>query len=145
MLPIYKIISNINFQKEVPNEKEINEVKKKPYAMYVNNGDGNYTEYKSKDVFPKGYELNKEKSSCEDGSGKKLDEIKEKITQDGNKITVKSNKTVYCTLYFDRSSEIDDIKFYIKEEKSEKYTNEKENRVYVEYTTEGRIYPILYK
>ena len=106
--------------------------------MYINNGNGKYEEYTNKEVFPKGYELNKEKSKCEDGSGNELTEVKDKLSQEGNKITVKSNKTVYCTLYFDKQEETDNIKIYIKEENEEKYTNLSKNAVYVSYETERR-------
>ena len=113
-------IVNVIFNKEVieNNEKETNEVQNKPYAMYINNGNG-YEEYK-KEEFPKGYELNKEKSVCEDINGNKLDEIKNNIVQDGNKITVKSDKTMYCTLYFDKVEITDNIKFYVKAEGEDK-------------------------
>ncbi len=81
---------NINLKEEKINNKQI--------ALYIEK-DNNYEEYRET-IFPKGYYLNEEESKCIDNSGNKI-EIPIKIENNG--ITISSNKTVYCTLYLDKS------------------------------------------
>ena len=97
MITVFSVIILFNNK---PKKIEQFEIKRKEFAMYVDDGEG-YKEYTDSDTFPVGYYLNLEKSKCEDENGNKIQDITEKIEQNGNKITVKSNKTVYCTLYFD--------------------------------------------
>ena len=97
-----KAITNIKlFNKEVIKEKEINQIDRKQFAMYIEDGDS-YKEYTDSDNFPKGYYLNIDKSKCEDINGKDLD-VNNILSSKGNSVTVKSSKTIYCTLYFDYS------------------------------------------
>ena len=71
----------------------------KQFAIYVKeNINDEYTEYKGKNLFPIGYYLNEE-SYCKDNKNEKTNNT---IKYDGNGITVESNKTVYCTLYFEK-------------------------------------------
>ena len=71
----------------------------KQFAIYVKeNKEGEYTEYKGNTLFPIGYYLNEE-SYCKDNKNQKTDNT---IKYDGSGITVESNKTVYCTLYFEK-------------------------------------------
>ena len=99
LIPIYKIITNKNTQID----KRINETNSKQFAMYIEDGEG-YKEYKDSDMFPVGYKLNLNKSRCEDIKGNNLD-VNSILSSKGNSITVKSNKTIYCTLYFDLAEE----------------------------------------
>ena len=87
-----KTITNSKlFNKEVIKEKEINQIDRKKFAMYIEDGDS-YKEYTDSDNFPKGYYLNIDKSKCEDKNGNEIEASK-----------VLSSKTIYCTLYFDYS------------------------------------------
>ena len=58
-----------------------------------------YQEYKE-DGFPKGYYLNRHQSECVDSQNKDVPEVK--LKSDGTSVTVTSNKTVYCRLYFEK-------------------------------------------
>ncbi len=91
-----------NKPKELLEEKEKIETKKKQFAMYIKEGD-KYVEYKgqegSENLFPTGYKLNTDKSRCEDIDGNKIEDIS--FNTNTNSITVTSNKTSYCYLYFD--------------------------------------------
>ncbi len=91
-----------NKPKELPEEKEKIETKKKQFAMYIKQGD-NYVEYHGdegkENLFPEGYKLNEEQSRCEDIDGNKIEDIS--FDTNTNSITVTSNKTAYCYLYFD--------------------------------------------
>jgi len=87
--------------KEIKELKETYEVSKKHFSMFINDGNDNYTEYTESNVFPEGYAINIEKSSCIDTKGNLLEGI---LSGSGNNITVTSNKTAYCYLYFDEMS-----------------------------------------
>ena len=52
-------------------------------------------------MFPEGYNLNLDKTICTNLDGTTVEGV---ITSDGNNITVTSNKTIYCYLYFDLPS-----------------------------------------
>ena len=83
------------------NLKEIkleHKVDKKKFSMYVQNDTGGYDEYTESNLFPEGYNLNLEKSSCVDTNGNVLNGV---LTITGANITISSNKTTYCYLYFD--------------------------------------------
>ncbi len=92
------IIFNINKQKEKI-QTFANANQNKQFAMYIEK-DNNYEIY-NENSFPNiyRYHLNEEKSYCQDNKGTKLSNL---ITPnyDGS-ITVTSNKTAYCYLYFD--------------------------------------------
>ena len=78
------------------------EVNNKTFAMYTETDNG-YTEYEG-NSFPEGQRLNKNLSKCVDKNG---EEIKDTINVDnetGN-ISVKSNKSLSCYLYFDNKIE----------------------------------------
>ncbi len=104
-----------NKPKELPEEKEKIETKKKQFAMYIKDGD-NYVEYHGEEgkenLFPEGYKLNEEQSRCEDINGNKIDDIS--FDTDTNSITVTSNKTSYCYLYFDKQMSVNDLRKYDK-------------------------------
>ncbi len=92
-----------NKPKELPEEKEKIETKRKQFAMFIKEGD-KYVEYHgengNKDLFPEGYKLNEEQSRCEDIDGNKIEDIS--FDTNTNSITITSNKTAYCYLYFDK-------------------------------------------
>ena len=78
------------------------EINNKTFAMYTETDNG-YEEYNG-NSFPKGQRLNKSLSKCIDKNG---EEIKDAINVDnesGN-ISVKSNKSFSCYLYFDNKIE----------------------------------------
>jgi len=89
----FKAYSN----KEVINIKEEYKVVRKKFAMFVKQ-DGFYVEYTGGDVFPNGYKLNLDKSSCVDTTGKVIGNV---LSYNNEMITITSNKTAYCYLYFD--------------------------------------------
>ena len=74
---------------------------------------GNNGEYAPSEVFPgKGYKLNDSKSGCMDVNGEKIENSLE-YDSDSNKITVSTNKTSRCYLYFDKKqSLVDDLRKY---------------------------------
>ncbi len=100
-----------NKPKELPEEKEEIETKRKQFAMYIKEGD-KYIEYHGTDgkenLFPTGYKLNTDKSRCEDINGNKIEDIS--FNTDTNSITVTSNKTAYCYLYFDKVTPLTKLK-----------------------------------
>ncbi len=82
---------------EIPEVKLKEMVNKdKAMAIMISNDGNNYQEYKS-DTWPgNGYKFKEAK--CIDNNGS---EIKEAVTYENGKITLTTNKTIYCTLYFD--------------------------------------------
>ncbi len=100
-----------NKPKELPEEKEKIETKKKQFAMYIKDGD-KYVEYHGEDenenLFPEGYKLNIEQSRCEDIDGNKIEDIS--FNTNTSSITVTSNKTAYCYLYFDKQLSVNDLR-----------------------------------
>ncbi len=90
--------------KDITELKEENKINKEMFAMYVENDDGNYEEYKDGESFTiAGYKLNISKSNCVDNKGNAVSDI---ITNSNNKVTVSSNKTVFCYLYFDKDKSV---------------------------------------
>ena len=70
--------------------------KEKTMAIMISSDGSNYQEYNS-DTWPSNSYKFKE-AKCIDNSG---DEVKEAVTYEEGKITLTTNKTVYCTVYFD--------------------------------------------
>ncbi len=91
--------------------KEINEdinVKetpknKKQFAIFIKEND-EYVEYKKDRLFPQGYYINKKLSKCVDDKNNLVDNA---ISSNGNSVTVTSDKTIYCTLYFDKNETLE--------------------------------------
>ena len=79
--------------------KEENKITKKQFAMFIQENDG-YVEYKNDDLFPKGYYVNKSLSKCVDENDNPVENA---ISSLGSSVTITSNKTVYCSLYFDKN------------------------------------------
>ncbi|MBQ7031404.1 MAG: hypothetical protein IJN13_03420, partial [Bacilli bacterium] len=86
--------------KDITEIKEENKVNKEMFSMYVENKDGDYVEYTDSEYYPIGlkYYFNEERSNCTDNKGKVVSNV---ISYNNNKITVSSNKTLFCYLYFD--------------------------------------------
>ncbi len=95
------IMVNLTYQSFLHKEinKEENKVDKKQFAMYIQEND-EYVEYKGDNLFPKNYYVNKNLSKCVDENGNSMENV---INSLGNNVTITSNKTVYCTLYFDKN------------------------------------------
>lgn len=76
---------------------ESSEVNKEQFAMYIENSNGTYEKYDST-AFPSGYSLNIEKSVCINLDGEEIPDV---LSYSNGSLTVTSNKTAYCYLYFD--------------------------------------------
>ena len=84
----------------------INNNNLKQFAVYIKNENGNFEEYKdnSNRLFPDNYVLNLKESKCNYAdSTNPISPITTVLSSDGRTVTVKSNKTVYCTLYFEHA------------------------------------------
>ncbi len=80
------------------------EVNNKTMAMYVGR-DNNYEEYEG-NSFPKGYRLNQNKSKCIDNNGA---EINNALKEENGSISLTTNKSSYCYLYFDEKENLSNI------------------------------------
>jgi len=100
---VYKSFSN----RKVNEIKDINTVNSNKFAMYIEQDDGSYSEYTEGNLFTiDGYVFNLEKSNCVDNKG---DIVNDALTNNGNKITISSNKTSYCYLYFSLPPNLYDV------------------------------------
>ena len=71
------------------------------FAIMVKDSDGNYNEAST---FPEGaYVLNETMSSCIDNNGSKIDNV---LNYESGHVYTKTNKTVYCYLYFDKDNSV---------------------------------------
>lgn len=77
------------------------------FALMIpdDNHEGQYKEYTGNDLFPKGYLLNIDKSYCLDNAGQEVKGVLSRV-KGSNSVTLKSNQTVYCTLYFEHSAAV---------------------------------------
>ena len=76
------------------------ETNKKKFAVMVQNGDG-YEEYTSEDgTWPSEDDYEFKEAKCIDNNGSLVNNA---VTFANGKVTLKTNKTIYCTLYFDES------------------------------------------
>ncbi len=93
-----------------PNEEpELYEVKlqddnKKDLAIMVEQLDNSYKE--NNKIPYKGYTLNETMTKCIDNNGNEVDE---EIAYENGTITISTDRTIYCYLYFDRKEEIEDL------------------------------------
>jgi len=74
-------------------------VSKNQFAIMINNGDGEYVESNS-NVFPTNMAFNASATVCTDKDGNKLEDV---ISFENGKVTVETNKKMYCYLYFDET------------------------------------------
>ncbi len=125
MLLIYRTYTLLNNVKSVDKTVEGNKIDKTKFAMYVGK-DGVYEEY-NEDHFPERlkYLYNESKSYCVDSNNEKIDHTSIVRVNEDNSITVTSDKTVFCTFYFDLDEKIPDIKTFAINENKE-YTTTKE-------------------
>ncbi len=89
-----------NNDNNIPSENEIG--KQEFGIMYRDNDTDSYKAYSGSiiDAINNSYELNLTNSKCSDGSGATVTPSSV-LSINGSTVTIKSNKTVYCTLYFD--------------------------------------------
>ncbi len=101
LLIIEIFMVNLTYQSFLHKEinKEENKITNKQFAMFIKEND-KYVEYKGDSVFPKGYYVNKSLSKCVDENDNPVENA---ISSLGNSVTITSNKTIYCTLYFDKN------------------------------------------
>ncbi len=95
------VLVNLTYQSFLHKEitKEENKITKKQFAMFIQD-DNKYVEYKGDNLFPKDYYVNKSLSKCVDENDNPVENV---ISSLGNSVTITSNKTIYCTLYFDKN------------------------------------------
>ena len=71
------------------------------FAIMVKDSNGNYNE---SSTFPEGaYVLNESMSSCVDNNGNKIDNV---LSYSDGVVSARTNKTVYCYLYFDKDNSV---------------------------------------
>ena len=76
------------------------ETNKKKFAVMVQNGDS-YEEYTNEDgTWPSEDDYEFKEAKCIDNDGQLVENA---VTFANGKVTLKTNKTIYCTLYFDES------------------------------------------
>jgi len=97
MFSLFLMVKSFN-NKDLEKIKEEHKVNNKKFSMYIKNESGAYIPYNDTYLFPEGYSLNLEKSSCVDTNGQKIDNM---LVNNGDSITITSNKTIYCYLYLD--------------------------------------------
>jgi len=120
--------------KDIKEIKEENKVNKEMFSMYVENKDGEYEEYTDSEYYPIGlkYYFNEERSNCTDNKGKVVNDV---ISYNNNKITVSSNKTLFCYLYFDLDKvPPQTFTFYLGGNTNPEYINKTSTTVYLSWT-----------
>ena len=71
------------------------------FAIMIKDNDGNYNE---SSTFPEGsYVLNETMSSCIDNNGNNIDNV---LSYENGHVYTRTNKTVYCYLYFDKDNSV---------------------------------------
>ncbi len=92
-----------NNSNNFPNNHEVG--KQELGIMYRDSDTDQYKTYSGSimDAINNSYELNLTNSKCSDGSGATVTPSSV-LSISGSTVTIKSNKTVYCTLYFDLNS-----------------------------------------
>ena len=105
LFSVYLTFSSFN-NKDITKIKEVSKVDKEMFAMYViNETTGKYEEVTDSEYWPSGnYKLNTTKSSCVDTKGKSVSS--DVLNYNGGKLTVSSNQTLFCYLYFDIKADI---------------------------------------
>ena len=97
------VISLKNKDSNDNNISSFNEIGKQEFGiMYRDSDTDQYKAYSGSiiDAVNNSYELNLTNSKCSDGSGATVTPSSV-LSISGSTVTIKSNKTVYCTLYFD--------------------------------------------
>jgi len=95
IISIYYFV-NTNNKKEIREYKEVNKVDSKRFKIYLEQPDGKYVE--SKNGWPKeGYIFNESKTTCVDYEGNSISNI---LEYKNNTLYLKTNKSVFCNVYF---------------------------------------------
>ncbi len=95
-----------NLDKEIPEIKLKNKiVKNNTMAIMISNDGNNYEEYK-KETWP-GYSYKFKEAKCINNNGEFVDDA---VTFADGKVTLITNQTLYCTLYFDYKGTIEILK-----------------------------------
>ena len=117
MLLIITIVSIKSLMKDnsksLPETNEINNPKR--FAVMVQNETG-YEEYISKDNKWPGEGYKFKEAKCVDNKGSKIDS--NIVKYNNGKVTLTTNKTVYCTLYFDKKTTINALDIVASKPKS---------------------------
>ncbi len=82
----------------------MNEIWKQEFGIMVPNEDGtSYENYDGSifDAINNGYVLNIEQSECNDGNNSPIEDLTNVLSINGDIVSIKTDKTIYCTLYFD--------------------------------------------
>ncbi len=85
-------------------EVKLQDDNKKDLAIMVEQLDNSYK--KNNKIPYKGYTLNETMTKCIDNNG---NEVEKDITYENGTITISTNRTIYCYLYFDREEKIEDL------------------------------------
>ena len=85
-------------------EVKLQDDNKKDLAIMVEQLDKSYKE--NNKIPYKGYTLNETMTKCIDNNG---NVVNEEITYENGTITISTDRTIYCYLYFDRQDEIEDL------------------------------------
>ena len=103
-------------------------------AIYIEE-DGEYIPYKGRDLYPLGYHLNYNDTKCYDKENKEVSNLENYLEETDVGITLKSDITISCNLYFSLEENTDNESsnslFYIKEDLNDKYTNLANNSYYL--------------
>ena len=93
----------INKYEELPEVKLKEKIdKNKSFAIMISEDGNNYQEYESNEWPNDKY--NFKKAECVDNNGDLINDV---ITFENGKATIKTDKTIYCTLYFDHKETIE--------------------------------------
>ena len=110
----------------------------KTLAIMVEKSDGKYIEYRGK-KWPKiGYRFNPDKTSCVDRDKNDIGNLIEYDARQ-NIAIMKSNRSAYCTLYFDIDIKAPEGSFYIGKEESQEYTNNKNEEIHIKIEDDDAI------
>ena len=115
------------------NEVKENITEKKSFSMYVEK-DGEYKEYNESNLFPSNlkYIFNDTESYCVDIKEDIVDNV---LSYNDGKVTVTSNKTVYCYLYFDLEKMAPQVfAFYLGGSSNPAYTNSVNTKAYLNWS-----------
>ena len=104
---------------ELPEVKLRNIKSSKSFAIMIQNGDG-YEEYISEENTWPGSDYVFKEAKCTDNNGAL---VNDGITFENGKATLTTNQTIYCTLYFDKKS-IPEIVKYLKQKDTQGYLSE---------------------
>ncbi len=119
IVSMFFTFNNKKEYKELPKVKLKEPLQNKQFALMLEQENGEYKE--SSDDFPtEGYVFNETKSGCTDLNGKKINDVLE-YDYTNYSLTLNTNKTSYCYLYYDIEP---NIKFFRSKDKDNHLTKE---------------------